>query len=74
VTWELDDNPHLDRIIDFIVCLGGDGTILWVSHLFPTAVPPVVSFAMGSLGFLTAFEEESIPKTIDAVVRLHPKP
>ena len=67
-TWEQDDDPNLDRLIDFIVCLGGDGTILWVSNLFPRAVPPVVSFAMGSLGFLTAFAEESIPKAIDDVV------
>lgn len=67
-TWQQDDDPHLDRIIDFVVCLGGDGTILWVNNLFPKAVPPVVSFAMGSLGFLTAFEEESIPKAIDDVV------
>ena len=67
-TWQQDDDPHLDKIIDFIVCLGGDGTILWVSTLFPKAVPPVISFAMGSLGFLTAFEEDSIPKAIDDVV------
>ena len=68
-TWSLDDDPRLDKIIDFIVCLGGDGTILWVSNLFPKAVPPVISFAMGSLGFLTAFEEESIPRAVDDVVR-----
>ena len=67
-TWEQDDDPNLDRLIDFIICLGGDGTILWVSNLFPRAVPPVVSFAMGSLGFLTAFAEESIPKAIDDVI------
>lgn len=41
--------------IDFIVCLGGDGTILWASGLFSQAMPPVVSFKMGSLGFLTPF-------------------
>ena len=68
-TWSLDDDPQLDRVIDFIVCLGGDGTILWVSNLFPKAVPPVISFAMGSLGFLTAFEEESIPRAVGDVVR-----
>ena len=41
--------------IDFIVTLGGDGTVLWVSSLFPRGVPPVLSFAMGTLGFLTSF-------------------
>ena len=68
-TWSLDDDPRLDEKIDFIICLGGDGTILWVSNLFPNAVPPVLSFSMGSLGFLTAFEEDSFPRAIDDVVR-----
>ena len=68
-TWEQDEDPGLDRKIDFIICLGGDGTILWVSNLFPRACPPVISFAMGSLGFLTAFEEDSIPRAVDDVVR-----
>jgi NAD kinase len=29
---------------DFVVCLGGDGTILWVSGMFKGPCPPVVSF------------------------------
>ena len=58
-TWEQDEDPGLDRKIDFIICLGGDGTILWVSNLFPRV--PAGHLAMGSLGFLTAFEEDSIP-------------
>lgn len=41
--------------IDLVVCLGGDGLILHASTLFETAVPPVVSFNLGSLGFLTPF-------------------
>ena len=41
--------------IDFVVTLGGDGTILWTSSLFPKGVPPVLSFSMGTLGFLTSF-------------------
>jgi len=68
-TWQLDDDPGLDKKIDFIICLGGDGTILWVSNLFPKAVPPVISFAMGSLGFLTAFDEFELGTAIDDVVR-----
>ena len=68
-TWAQDDDPRLDGVIDFIVCLGGDGTILWVSNLFPKSVPPVVSFGMGSLGFLTSFSRESIPRVVDDVVK-----
>lgn len=37
-----------------MTCLGGDGVILHASNLFRGAVPPVVSFNLGSLGFLTS--------------------
>lgn len=47
------DQPHL---FDFVVTLGGDGTVLYTSWLFQRIVPPVLSFALGSLGFLTNFD------------------
>lgn len=46
--------------IDLVVTLGGDGTILHASSLFNIgAVPPVLSFSMGTLGFLLPFREPS---------------
>ncbi|XP_012944898.1 uncharacterized protein LOC101848851 [Aplysia californica] len=42
--------------VDFIICLGGDGTLLYASSLFQGSVPPVMAFNMGSLGFLTPFQ------------------
>jgi len=53
--------------IDFCVCLGGDGTIIWTCHLFPHGCPPVVSFAMGSLGFLSTFP---LPELIPSLQRV----
>jgi NADH kinase len=40
--------------VDLVACLGGDGTILHASSLFATSrsVPPILSFSMGTLGFL----------------------
>lgn len=40
--------------VDIASTLGGDGTILHASSLFATAhrVPPILSFSMGTLGFL----------------------
>ncbi|KAK4194034.1 ATP-NAD kinase-like domain-containing protein [Triangularia verruculosa] len=46
-------------MFDFVVTLGGDGTVLYASWLFQRIVPPVLSFALGSLGFLTKFDFES---------------
>ncbi|KAI9219962.1 ATP-NAD kinase-like domain-containing protein [Blastocladiella britannica] len=47
------DEPE---IIDFVVTLGGDGTVLYTSWLFQGVVPPVIPFHLGSLGFLTVFD------------------
>lgn len=44
--------------------LGGDGTVLYASWLFQRIVPPVLSFALGSLGFLTKFDYDSFPDTL----------
>jgi NAD kinase len=46
--------------IDLVITLGGDGTILHASSLFKVgAVPPVLSFSMGTLGFLLPFRERA---------------
>ncbi|KAK0507707.1 hypothetical protein JMJ35_009596 [Cladonia borealis] len=49
---------------DFVVTLGGDGTLLYASWLFQKIVPPVLSFALGSLGFLTKFDYANFPETL----------
>ena len=45
---------HLADKTDLVCTLGGDGTLLRASSLFSHAssVPPVLSFAMGTIGFL----------------------
>lgn len=44
---------NLTDRIDFIACLGGDGTLMYASSLFQQSVPPLMAFHFGSLGFLT---------------------
>ncbi|KAF5657263.1 serine threonine kinase [Fusarium heterosporum] len=53
--------PHT---FDFVISLGGDGTVLYASWLFQRIVPPVLSFALGSLGFLTKFDFEEYQQTL----------
>ncbi|KAL2023916.1 hypothetical protein VTK56DRAFT_693 [Thermocarpiscus australiensis] len=55
--------PHT---FDFVITLGGDGTVLYASWLFQRIVPPVLSFALGSLGFLTNFGFEDYQRTLTA--------
>lgn len=44
------------KSFDFIITLGGDGTVLFSSWLFQNYTPPVIPFHLGSLGFLTPFD------------------
>ncbi|TGJ83210.1 hypothetical protein E0Z10_g5564 [Xylaria hypoxylon] len=48
------DPSALHDKIDLVATLGGDGTILRAASLFSlhSSVPPMLSFSMGSLGFL----------------------
>lgn len=57
--------------IDFIICLGGDGTLLYASSLFQQSVPPVMAFHMGSLGFLTPFEIDNFEEQVTNVLEGH---
>ncbi|CEG68987.1 hypothetical protein RMATCC62417_05140 [Rhizopus microsporus] len=49
------DQNEYTRTVDFAITLGGDGTLLHLSSLFPKAVPPVVSFSLGTLCFLMSY-------------------
>ncbi len=53
---------------DLIICLGGDGTTLYSSWLFQRIVPPVVPFALGSLGFLTKFDYSEYRDTLSRIL------
>ncbi|KAL1903108.1 NAD(+) kinase [Sporothrix stenoceras] len=53
---------------DLVITLGGDGTVLFTSWLFQRIVPPVLSFSLGSLGFLTTFEFERFRYHLDRIM------
>ena len=48
------DRPSMADKVDAIATFGGDGTVLRAASLFKLhgSVPPIVSFSMGTLGFL----------------------
>jgi len=64
--WDEDMCRTRPNMFDFVITLGGDGTVLYASWLFQRIVPPVLSFALGSLGFLTKFDFEDYEETLDA--------
>jgi NAD+ kinase len=53
---------------DLVLTLGGDGTVLFTSWLFQRVVPPILSFSLGSLGFLTNFEFDKYKEHLDRVM------
>ncbi|KAK8951717.1 hypothetical protein KSP39_PZI003525 [Platanthera zijinensis] len=67
-TFYIQDTSDLHERVDFVTCLGGDGVILHASNLFRGAVPPVVSFNLGSLGFLTSHEFQDYRHDLEAVI------
>ncbi|XP_063243275.1 NAD kinase-like isoform X5 [Bacillus rossius redtenbacheri] len=66
-----DGKDDLTDKIDFIICLGGDGTLLYASLLFQQSVPPVMAFHLGSLGFLTPFEFDNFQEQVTNVLEGH---
>ncbi|PWY94292.1 NAD+ kinase [Aspergillus sclerotioniger CBS 115572] len=67
--WDHELAVERAHLFDFVVTLGGDGTVLFTSWLFQHVVPPVLSFSLGSLGFLTKFDFNDYQKTLTAAFR-----
>lgn len=62
--------------VDFCISLGGDGTVLHLTSLFveDTPLPPVMSFSMGTLGFLTPFDVGEFVPCLQRVLRANEDP
>ncbi|KAL5145524.1 NAD kinase 2, chloroplastic [Glycine soja] len=67
-TFYTQDTCDLHEKVDFVACLGGDGVILHASNLFRDAIPPIVSFNLGSLGFLTSHNFEDFKQDLQQVI------
>lgn len=66
--WDPDLCWSSPEMFDLVLTLGGDGTVLFTSCLFQRIVPPILSFSLGSLGFLTNFEYASYKESLNSVM------
>jgi len=55
----LDADSH-DADLDLIVGIGGDGTLLRAAHIAHERIVPVIGINLGTVGYLTEVEPESI--------------
>ncbi|KAH8093884.1 ATP-NAD kinase [Cristinia sonorae] len=73
--WTAEMCSQRPDLFDFVITLGGDGTVLFTSWLFQRIVPPVLPFALGSLGFLTNFDfldhQAVMDNLIDSGIRVN---
>lgn len=57
---------RIAELVDLIVVIGGDGTLLSIAHLAAQKSVPVMGINLGKLGFLTEVPVDEMHLTIDA--------
>ena len=56
------DTQRAVELCDFVLCLGGDGTILRVSELVARYEKPLIGINLGHIGFMTELERGEMSK------------
>jgi len=62
------DPKEFAQGLEFVITLGGDGTMLRTVDRVASAGVPVVGVNVGHLGFLTELEPEGLPAAVDRLV------
>lgn len=63
ISGKLNNNPE----IDFIICLGGDGTMLRTARLASKYSIPIMGVNLGTLGFLTNTDMTTLYSSLDNI-------
>jgi len=56
------------KTVDYVITLGGDGTILQAISLIGSTCTPIVGVNLGRLGFLASIDSEHLPAALDAII------
>ena len=64
------------QVVEVVVTLGGDGTALHFNSLFNDShtIPVLLSFSMGTLGFLTPFDFARYKTIVSQLLKAHTTP
>eukprot|EP01156_Anaeramoeba_ignava_P021740 Anaeramoba_ignava/c19659_g1_i1.p1 GENE.c19659_g1_i1~~c19659_g1_i1.p1 ORF type:complete len:180 (-),score=36.30 c19659_g1_i1:324-863(-) len=61
--FDIEQQSDLNKVIDFIITIGGDGTVIHACTLFKNQhIPPILAFHYGILGFLAIFGKNKIER------------
>ncbi len=61
--------PLSEMKTDFIITIGGDGTILRTCITVPKPEPPILAINMGVRGFLTEVEPKNACEAVDRILQ-----
>ncbi|ODV61151.1 ATP-NAD kinase [Ascoidea rubescens DSM 1968] len=67
--WNSESFTFKPDLFDLVITMGGDGTVLFASLLFQSYMPPVLSFGLGSLGFLTDYQFENHQEILGNMIK-----
>ena len=60
--------PITEMNSDFVICVGGDGTVLKTQQILSPKKIPILSINMGTVGFLTEVEPDNIFECLDSLL------
>ncbi|MCK5236263.1 MAG: NAD(+)/NADH kinase [Deltaproteobacteria bacterium] len=63
------DRQDMPNVVDCIIVLGGDGTMLYTARLVAGRKVPILGVNMGSLGFMTSIKVEEVFANLDKVLK-----
>lgn len=59
----------IDRDVDLVIAIGGDGTVLQAAHRIGRRPIPILGINIGFLGFITSLEEKDFAKKIKTILQ-----
>jgi len=63
-----DEQSHKLPQMDFIICIGGDGSLIRLASVLQDVIIPVLGVNAGSLGFLTTVKKEEVFEELTCVL------